>query len=363
MLSSYYNKKIVLLLFFFLIILTLIGCEMLQEEEKEKRVYLNIDVDNPYSVEKLQPGQGRYIYDKDAVAKIEFEHAEGYEFVEWQGEDGQKVVKKDSNNYNLLMSRDRKVKLGLELLEFKLTKLKFDGLDNIEEDFIEGIPHNLEYVVFQFNNTVHQENEIIVEIENVDDGKIKQVESDNISIEDNKIIIDLVDWRDNFYVDEEKENHLEFAQKYEMRVQNSTNDNIFDINTEEIGKKAININFIVEEPYPETPGDINQDVENGVVKLSWLHSKTNAKIDNEEYVEDYIIYKNVNDDNFEDEDELEIININIKEDLSVDSPQNKKILRYKDEDIDLENNNYYYCIKAKNEYDNESRISEIVGTD
>ena len=359
MISPSFNKKLTILLLILITTFTISACEL--GEEEEERFYLDLNVDNHYGIETLEPGVGRYIYDEDSVVDIELEPAAGYEFLGWQGEDGEDVADVNDTEFSITMDEDKSIKAGLELVEFKPNWINFDRLDEIAYDEraeIENVPHNLQYVEFEFNNAVSEANDLEVEIAN-DSGNNDEdeeiIETDNITIADNEIIIDLVDWRGRFFVDEDEEDHLEFAEEYEMTVENTTEDRIFDVNNEEIPQEKLDIDFVVEEPYPAIPTNVNLKAEDDYVELSWHRSRANAKIDVDEYVENYVIYKNIDDDDFEDQEELE--------EIEFAADENKQVLRFEDEDVNLDENTYYYRVKAVNEYDNESKMSETVSTD
>lgn len=365
--TSFY-KMIGLLLALFIILPVVVGCEVFKEEKTQsKPVYLNLGISNPYGIKTLEPGRGRFIYDKEAVADIELETAEGYNFLGWEGEDGTKVTKETESKYILQMNKDREINASLELKDFKPLQIDYKGIDPVsysQTDGLTNVPHNLENVSIKFNNKLHKDNELEATI--VDNNQNEDaVDSDQIEIKDNFIQIALSDWRDRFYSDEEEDNYLEFGKEYILNVyEASTGTNIFDIKNNEIDKE-IAVDFVVEEPYPAVPGNFTLEIEQGTVKLSWIRSKTNAKIDIEEYVKDYVIYKSKNKEELKDEDEIdenkiEVININITDDLGIDT--DTKILRYED-NVNLDQNQYYYRIKAVNDYNNESRLSEIVGTD
>jgi len=359
-------KKVALILLLLFLISNLTACDLTQTEEKTEKVYLNLDVNNTYGVKKLEPGEGRFIYNKGAIAEIEFEYIDSYDFKGWEGKDREKITEKEDNRYIIQMNGDREIKANLELKKFKPLEVNFDNLDSFsysEKSEITNVPHNLESVSIRFNNKLHSENELNVSIntENTTD----EIDAEQIEIEDDHINIILSNWRDRFFSDDEEDNYLEFGEEYTLNVYSSNNTNIFDIRNREIDKN-IAIDFKVEEPYPEGPDNTTVDIDNDNAKISWLRSKTNAQIDVEEYVENYIIYRSKNKDNLKDKESIS--RENVKEikvyfnDPDINYTVEDKIIRYEDKEINLNKNEYYYRIKAINNYDNDSKLSNIVST-
>ncbi|MFW6029080.1 MAG: hypothetical protein ACOCRO_02370 [Halanaerobiales bacterium] len=362
--SSFYKKAVLILLLIF-ILSTMVACDLTQEEEKTEQVYLNLDVSNTYGVEKLEPGKGRFIYDKGAIAEIEFGYVDSYNFIGWEGKAGREVTKKENDKYIIQMDEDKEIKANLKLKNFKPLEVDFSGLEPFSystTNEITDIPHNLESVSIKFNNKLHTDNELDVSIEPKDDStEVDEIDSEKVEIKDNYININLSDWRDGFYSDDEENNYLEFGNKYTLSIGTNNKNNIFDVKNREIDKNMI-INFKVEEPYPEVPGNFTLTHEDGYVEISWLRSKSNAKIEVDEYVKKYIIFRSDNRENIEDEDTINEENVKVIN-INVDYPQENKIIRYEDKEINLSKNEYYYRIKAINSYDNDSKLSEIISTD
>lgn len=349
-------KKISVVVIVVVFLVVLSSCDFMQDDVNIEQSYLNISADNEYGVETLEPDLGRYRYEDGAIVDIDFAEAEGYEFLGWQGSDGDDVVKTDSGQYQIEIDGDMSINADLELTDFMILVVDFSGLEAIdynEISDIDGVPHDLDSVELKFNNELHPDNELIARIK---DSKADS-DGDNledIEIDDDKIIINLVDWRDRFYLDEDDENYLEFGEEYELTVGTNYSDNIIDSNNKEIDEEEIVLNFIVEEPYPEIPDSVRLDNENGSYELSWHRSKENASIDVNEFVKEYIVYKFVGDSDFKEEDaDKEII-------VDVTNPDDKKVIR----EGDLEAaENIYYRVKAINSYGNESGLSETVGLD
>ena len=367
--SNFY-KKIALILLLIFILSTMVACDLTGEEEKTEQVYLNLDVSNTYGVEKLEPGKGRFIYDKGAVAEIEFGYVDSYNFKGWEGKDGEEVTKKENNKYIIQMNEDQEIKAKLELENFKPLEVDFKGLEPFnysETKEVTNVPHNLESVSIKFNNKLHTDNELSVNIEPKDDSAEQDnIESDMVEIKDNYINIILSDWRDRFYSDDEEDSYLEFGSKYILNIGTNNKSNIFDEENREIDEN-IAIEFKVEEPYPEVPGNFTLDIKEGSVYISWLRSKTNAKIEVDKYVKKYTIYRSKNRDNIEDKDSIDeknikVININL-DDSDINYTQEDKIIRYVDKEVNLNNSQYFYRIKAVNNYENSSKLSKIISTD
>lgn len=363
-------KKLGFILILIVILTALVGCDNMQETENGERVYLNLGVSNTYGVETLNPGEGRFIYDKNAVAEIDFSSAEGYNFIGWEGEDRDALSKESDGQYILKMNDDREIKANLELVNFKPIEVNFSGIDPVkysELGQVTNVPHNLEDVSIKFNNELYQDNELIVEIEKKTSGDVDEVDSNQIEIVDNNINIVVTDWIDRFYSDSDNDSHLEFGKDYILHVDTiNENGNIFDVNNKEIDE-YLAIDFSVEEPYPAVPENVNLDINNGTIELSWLRSKTNAKIDVKEYVSKYKIYKSTNKEYLKDKSTIEEHGI-VPQEKYVD-PQKENPINWDDSDVNLEMNDYYYRVIAindyddDNEYDNESRLSEIVSTE
>lgn len=156
------------------------------------------------------------------------------------------------------MDKDKQIKAIIDLLKFKPLTIKFDNIASYTyEDISEitDISHDLESLSISFNNQLHQNNDLEVQII-IENNEKDVVESDNIEIEDNIICIHLLEWRDRFFTDEEDEdnNHLKFVNENELIIKEEIESNIFDVNYNFFEDEEINISFKVEEPYPETPG-------------------------------------------------------------------------------------------------------------
>ncbi len=381
-----------LLLLILLVIIIFTGCEL--DEVEEERVYLRIEHRHSYGAEVLQPGRGsfgyfpfrRFVYDKGAIADIELEINEGYQFTGWRGEHGELVIEtEEENTYSIKMDGDKEIVIGLEMEEFKLLDIEFDEIKTVEPDKIDeivNIPHNLTVITLKFNNQLSSKNRLQASIfkennhnnndnnnennDNDENDDIRVIDTDNIEMNRNIIRINLRDWRGRIFDDEE--NLFEFGEDYQFLLENETEDHIFDVNNKEIAEDDISFTFKVEEPYPERPGNLVADLDMDKVELSWHRSKSIAKTGVNKYVEDYIIYKSENvedllyiDDKLNSE-ETEKIEVNLKEDLGIDDPGTQSVIRFKDDDVDLTEKDYYYRVKALNEYDNKSRASKIAGT-
>lgn len=362
-LTSTFYKKLGLVLILAVILTAVVGCDNIQNTEKGERVYLNLGTTNTYGVEILNPGEGRFIYDKNAVAEIEFASAEGYDFIGWEGEDKDALTEESDGHYKLKMNEDREIKANLELVDFKPLEVNFSGIDPVkysELGQVTNVPHNLEDVSIKFNNELHTDNELVVRIVENENNNEDEIDSSQIEIVDNNINITVTDWIDRFYSDDSNDSYLKFGKEYTLHVETNNNDNIFDVELNEISEDLA-IDFKVEEPYPEIPGSITLDINNGTVELAWLRSKTNAKIDKKEYVSEYKIYKSTNKDYLKDKGSINEHNVEAIEITGVESGE--KTIRYEDQDVNLEQNNYYYRVIAINSYDNESRLSELVSTE
>ncbi|MFW5994429.1 MAG: hypothetical protein ACOCQF_04715 [Halanaerobiaceae bacterium] len=345
-------KKIGILIVLIISIPVLSSCDSLQSDANLEYNYLNISADNEYGIENIEPGLGRYRYEKGTVADIKLSTTEGYASLEWQGEDRGDVVK-ENGNYIIQLDEDKKIRAALELEEFKPLEIDFSGIEPFayeEADSVTGVPHNLEEAIINFNNELYSDNELEIRIENVNSDESEDtedvIEPHNIEIDENKVIISLLDWRERFY-DEEEDSYLKFAEDYRLIVETP-----YDVDNREYQEEELVINFKVEEPYPEVPDNVRFD--NDKSELSWWRSKTNAKIDldKEEYVNKYIVYKFVGESNFEKKD------ADSKIEVIVDNPAEEDVIK-KQLNIE-EEEKIYYKVSAVNDYDNESNLSEVV---
>ena len=228
-LTSTFYKKLGLVLILAVILTAVVGCDNIQDTEKGERVYLNLGATNTYGVETLNPGEGRFIYDKNAVAEIEFASAEGYNFLGWEGEDKEALTEESDGHYKLKMNEDREIKANLELVDFKPLEVNFSGIDPVkysELGQVTNVPHNLEDVSIKFNNELHTDNELVVRIVENENNNEDQVDSSQIEIADNKINITVADWIDRFYSDDSNDSYLKFGKEYTLHVETNNNDNI-----------------------------------------------------------------------------------------------------------------------------------------
>jgi len=390
--KNFMIKSIIIVVFILMLIPALAGCDMLEEDEEIEHVYLTVELENPYAVEILNPAPGRYKYEEGAVVDIELVENEGWNFLGWQGEDGDEVAArdKDAGKYSLVVSEDRAIEAELELKEFLGLKIDFDGVGAV--DFAEhagpggevtDVPHNIEYIMLEFNNRLHENvvEDLVVEMINdeANDGNDKEneeendeeneeqlIDSDNIAVEENYLIITIRDWRDRWFFGDE-EDYLEFGKEYSLLIDNS-DEYIFDADSlKRIEPEKIEIDFVIEQPYPESPADVNAEILNDRIEVRWLRSEKNAEVDMEEYAENYRVYRSSNQEDLEgvrdseeiDKDQVEVFDLNVEEDL-----EGEKVLRYEDSEVELEEEDYYYRVSAYNEIKGEiyeSLLSELVG--
>ncbi|MFW6378301.1 MAG: hypothetical protein ACOCZY_02745, partial [Bacillota bacterium] len=317
-------KKFGILIVLIILIPVLSSCDSLQGDADLEYSYLSISADNEYGIESIEPGLGRYRYEKGTVADIKLSLTEGYASLEWQGEDRGDVVK-ENGNYIIQLDEDKKIRAALELEEFKPLEIDFSGIEPFayeEADSVTGVPHNLEEAIINFNNELYSDNELEIRIENVNSDESEDtedvIEPHNIEIDENKVIISLLDLIESIY-DDEEEGYLEFSEDYRLIVETP-----YDVDNREYQEEELVINFKVEEPYPEVPDNVRFD--NDKSELSWWRSKANAKIDldKEEYVNKYIVYKFVGESNFEKEDADEEIPVDV---TSPEDKDNKVITK------------------------------------
>ncbi|MFW5790994.1 MAG: hypothetical protein ACOCWE_07075, partial [Bacillota bacterium] len=80
-----YLRKLGVIIFILILLPVLSGCDELQENTDIEYNYLNLSADNEYGVETIEPDLGRYRYEDGSIVEIDFEVADGYEFLGWQG--------------------------------------------------------------------------------------------------------------------------------------------------------------------------------------------------------------------------------------------------------------------------------------
>jgi len=385
-------KKAIIVVLLLLLVPALASCDFMREEEEElEYVYLNIAQESSYGVETLEPEPGRYRYEEGAVVDIEFAEAEGWNFLGWQGDDGEDVAEENGDEYRIEMDDDKSIRADLEIEEFKGLEIDFDRIDPVDfADYAEpneevtDVPHNVEYISLEFNNRLHEDVVEDLEVEmkndnsndndnndNDDDEDDHIIDIDNIAVEENHLVITIMDWRDRwFYVDEDEDEYLEFGEEYSLTIEKS-DEYIYDADSlKRIEPEKIEIDFVIEQPYPERPADVNVEVLNGEVEVRWLRSEKNAKVDVNEYAEYYRIYKSTEMDKLEgitdgdeiDENGVEIIDLHLDD----EELQGEKVLRFEDDDVNLDEEEYYYRVSAYNEINDEiyeSVLSEMVSTD
>ncbi|MGM0421067.1 MAG: hypothetical protein ACQEQG_08695, partial [Bacillota bacterium] len=268
----------------------------------------------------------------------------------WSGEDVDRISGTDGS-YSLEMSGDSQLEIEVELLEFKLLSLQFD--DVLEADYEDGdvidVPYNLDELTLEFNNEVNEANEVAAEIKAADeDGEV--IEPNDIEIEDNYIHLSFGE----IYEDISEQENLDFGEKYTLQVAEKSDDHIFDVRNREIEGDVQQV-FLVEEPIPDVPQNVVLEKRDGEIEISWLRSSTNTKVDNDEYVQEYRIYRYTDEGQFDPENPGDHYDVKEVENTG------KKIISYFDE---LTETDYIYRISAYNtEFENESRLSEPVSTD
>lgn len=355
--------KIIVILFIPLFIFT--ACDNTEENIVKDQKYLSMALNNEYSVNDLSPGEGRYSYDENSIAKIKFQLNEGYDFDGWEGEAQSRLAQAegDTHSYQLKMNQDSQLTLKTTLNQFELLTAelgdikKYDYSPGME---IDNLPYNLEELRLIFNNQVNEKNELNFKIREEDgdpetDNPViidsEDYVSDIFSIEANKII---VNW-ENFNPAETED--LEFGSTYQLVISETGNTRIFDPKLNEISSE-IKIDFTIEEAKPEKVENLVLETENGEIKLSWLRSEENKDYQNESYVSEYRIYEYKNESEFTKENAIE------EKTVTVESPAENKILRKTITELtDLDNNTYHYRVTAVNEAKNESELSKVVSTD
>lgn len=359
-----------------MLILLLTGCESLtgfnDEVQKDESVFLTIELDKPYSVEKLFPGRGNFRYDSGTIAEIKLITNPGYEFLGWAGVDGGDVVKVSDQNYKLTMLENKRIRTNFLYNNFLLLKIEFDNLIKLMHDDINDIieiPHIIEEIALNFNNKISLENDISALIKDPEKSTGEPLLIEDLKIEflDNKLVIHLEPWLEDFIKlyfeenenNEENEINIEFEKEYILDIKSNFANNIFDSGNKEYNEEIISLSFQIEEPRPKNPEIIGLSKDNGDVEISWHRTESVTKFAVEDYVEEYIIQRSRNNKDFEDN----IIEISVAVDLFDESERPVKIHRYIDSEINLNNNIYYYRVIAVNQFDNKSEPSDIRSTE
>ncbi len=361
-----------LILLFLLIALS--SCDSIEQlntrgESSHDAAFLTLEIDRLYGVKEIKPGAGRYRYEPEAIAEIKLIANPGYEVIGWAGIDGGDVIKVSDQNYKLTMSDNKRIRTNLRYNEFLLLDVKFNDIKTVEFNKLNNIieiPHTIENINFRFNNKVSEENDLTIWIEAPDSEEENSVIRDfNFSISDNQIIIDIQPWFENFIElyfegnDEENEINNEFEKEYILNIESNFANNIFDSSNKEYNEEIISLSFQIEEPNPKTPEIIGLSKDNGDVEISWHRTESVTKFAVEDYVEEYIIQRSRNNQDFEDN----ITEISVAVDLFDESERPVKIHRYIDSEINLNNNIYYYRVIAVNQFDNRSEPSDIKSTE
>ncbi|MFW5987982.1 MAG: hypothetical protein ACOCQA_00925, partial [bacterium] len=338
------SKKIIIIFLLLTTTFLLSACDTVLEGNNDADrdlVYLSINSNYPYGIKNLKPGSGRYAYDEGVIAEIDFSPEVGLKFIQWAGTDGDQVKEEANGKYIIKMNNHKNISIILKLIEFMPRYIIFD--DNIEVEYrdqIVNIPHNLEVLRLRFNNKVNEANDLTALIELISEaGEIRELAPLNILIEDNDIILD---WSKRVFYESRNADYFEFGKEYRLIIKQNSNDKIFDSSLNEV-KEEIEIDFIVEEPFPEIPQNIVLKREsNDKLEISWLGSRTNDVIEIDEYVSKYKIYKYINKNEFTKENVDEIILVEVNE------PNENRIIRQVDSNVDLLQNKYSYRIQAVN---------------
>lgn len=369
-----YKTKIITVFFMIAFLFILTGCETLSDlgigsRTTHDAAFLTLELDQPYGIEELSPGSGRYRYDRDATAEIKVVANSGYEFLGWAGPDGGNVGKVSDRDYRLKMSENKRIRTDLRYNDFLLLNIEFDDYEIFDfNDTSEtlDISHTVEKISFRFNNRVSGENDLEVwiedpEAESGNEENNSLIRNPQLEIVDNYIVTNIEFWFEDFveiyFDDEEDRDDIKFEKEYILNIESNFANNIFDIDNKEYNEEIISLSFQIEEPMPKTPEIIGIAKENGDVEISWHRTESITKFAVDDYVTEYIIQRSINDRNFDNN----ITEFFIAVDLEMDDKP-VKINSYNDSDINLSNNIYFYRIIAVNEFGNRSEPSEIKST-
>lgn len=362
---SGYLKKFIIVAVAVLFLFGLTGCDNLKDDVDTNYSYLSISANNEYGVETIDPKLSRYRYEEGTIVDINLVVAEGFDFLGWQGSNGDDVVETGSGQYQIMISGDKSIEAALKLNEFMFLSLKLGNKDPIRRDQINSethrIAHDTNEITLKFNNDlgtsedalkIYFESQTDEDIENEDtNGGL--IDSRNISIEDNIITIEIAD---SFY-----EQELGFGEEYLIKG-DRTDGSIRVSDIEGKSTRIESFEVATETVQPESPFLSIEEVSESKIELFWDQSKDNNVGYGDTYVSRYNIYRSTDQDNFSDQP------YKVKE---LSSPEGKTVIEFTDS---LENDKiYFYKVTAvldENDYklhwddgNQESEPSNIVDTD
>ena len=357
-------KKLGIIIFLLILLPVLSSCEGLENSADLEYNYLNISADSQYGFETIEPDLGRYRYENGSIVEIDFQVAEGYSFLGWQGNDGDKVVESNSGQYRIKLDGDKSIEAALELNEYMFLNVRFGNEDPINKDELGNETHRISsdtnQIRFKFNNDIGTSEEAIniyfdnLSEDNQENGDDGLIASDNISIEDNLITVEI---SNSFF-----EENLGFGERYLVKGDRSDDSiRVSDIEGNSTRIEAFEV--ATETVQPESPFLSREKVSESEVELFWAPSLDNSVGYGDTYVSKYNIYRSNDKENFSNEV------YDVKE---VSNPEEVSEIVYNDDNL---NNDeiYYYRVTAeldKEEYDvhwedgnQESEFSNIVDTD
>lgn len=357
---SGYLKKIIIVAVAVLFLLVLSGCDNLKDDVDTNYSYLSISANNEYGVETIDPKLSRYRYEEGTIVDINLVVAEGFDFLGWQGSNGDDIVRTGSGQYQIMIIGDKSIEAAFELDEFMFLSLKLGNKDPINKDELVGseshrIDHDTNEITLRFNNdlgTSADALKIYFESQADEDNEDEDtneglIDSRNISIEDNIITIEI---SDSFY-----EQELGFGEEYLIKG-DRTDGSIRVSDIEGKSTRIESFEVATETVQPESPFLSIEKISESEIELFWTPSKDNKVGYGDTYVSRYNIYRSTDPDNFADQPYSQVGESKVE---FPDSLENDKI--------------YYYKVTAvldKNEYElhwddgnQESEASNIVDTD
>lgn len=338
-------KKIGIIAIIIFMVVFINGCDYFWEEDTGPTgyKYLSLKLDKPYSGEFINPkGPGRLAYKEVEEVEIIFEITEGYEFLDWQGENGDEVEKleREDNKYKakIIMDKDKEVIPEVKIKDFMV-------VDKEPGDGEEVSYNEIEEIIITFNNEI--KNDDLPDLEIKPEGEDNEIDYRG-EMENNQVILELRDY-------------LDFGKEYTVNF----GETFLDVDGNILNNSA-DFSFTMEEDKypPYTPNSaVDPDENDGEVTLVWERVRDKPEEIVDVYAQKYYIYRGTEEDDEENFDKI----AEIKDD-NYDIPDDElddriTQMEWIDDDVNLSQETYYYYITAVDENGNESDPSTVRDTD
>ena len=339
-------KRKRILIVILIIIVGLTGCDIFpteQEVQEKDYVFLNLEKSNQYGGEFINPeGAGDYAYSPGAVVEIETQITDGYIFNGWQGAGSADVVmeKKDEDKttWKIEMNEDKSIEAVYKLEQFK--KLSSKPAAGTKD-----VSYKTDKIKITFNNELGITKSSIIKIDydNSTDEDFRDDLVGDIIIEENYIEIDLRDY-------------LKLNETYTVEFTGSVWDE--DNNLLE---ESPDFSFTSEPDSfnPDKPTSIGIKTAEDKVELVWEKCLDNPREVLNKYAIKYYIYRSTDNEEFSKIAEV------VDPDPTIDDNNESEVVQINhiDEDVNLQENVYYYKISAVDENGNKSDLSKVVSTE